>query len=523
MWGRLDVIGRWRRTVVAGALSALVVATTGGCGGSTAATASPDASIPSSSVDASTDDAYRTDGAPPCAGPGCFAPAQPTPYCPADSGHYCTAENHCPDGSQTMLTGTVYDPAGRNPLADVVVFVPEDSDPAHLPPIATGASSCDPCTGSVRDSVTAAFTDSAGHFVLAGVPSGQNIPLVVQVGKWRRATVVPNVVDCATTQLPSSGSGQPRLPRNHTEGSMPQMALLTGGCDNVACFLQNVGVDASEFSAPGAGGRVDVYQGLGATGAGAALSNGVAGDCTTSACPLWSSKQALEAYDNVFLGCECDAHNETKPAPSLQAVHDWIDEGGQVFATHSQATWFSSGPADLQAIANWTSGPASGAPAPFTIDTSFAGGMEFAAWLATVGAATNGVVPLDPADVSTSVASVGSTAQAWIRDGSMTNVVDGGPTGNVKVLTASMPLPPADASPQGYCGRVYVTDIHPGGGQALQDVSVDGSSAPSPVPGACAVGPLSAGEKTLEFFLFDQAMCILGGAVPPPPPPDTTP
>ncbi len=516
MWGRLDVIGGWRRAFVASVLGASVVA----CGGSTVErSSSPDASIDSSSLDASTDDAYEGESGLPCPGPGC-PPAHPAPYCLPDSGLDCYVNTHCSNGAQTTLTGTVYDPAGRNPLGNVVVFVPNDPDPDHLLPIATGASSCVSCTGSVRDYVTATFTDAAGHFVLTGVPTGEEIPLILQVGKWRRATLVPRVMDCATTTLPSSGTGQLRLPRNRREGSLPQMALLTGGCDNVACFLQNVGIDAAEFSAPGAGGRVDVYQGLGATGAGAALSSGVAGDCTTPACPLWSSKQALEAYDNVLLGCECDEHNETKPAPSLQAMHDWIDEGGQVFATHSQATWFKNGPADLQAIANWTSGPASGAPAPFTIDTSFPGGMNLAAWLANLGDATYGVVPLDPADVSTSVTTVvGSTAHAWIRDGSMANVGDGGPTGNVKMLTASMPLPPADASPQGYCGKVNFTDIHPGGGQALQGVSSDGSSAPSPVPGGCAVGPLSAGENVLEYLLFDQTTCTNGGPIPPPPPP----
>ena len=445
------MIRRWRRALVAGVLSAFTVVA-GGCGGSTGASASgPDPSIPSSGLDASTDDASEGESGP-CSGQGC-PPTHPTPDCAPDAALYCYVDNDCPNGSQTTLTGTVYDPAGRNPLANVVVFVPEDPDSDHLSPIATGASSCVSCTGSVRDYVTATFTDSAGHFILAGVPTGRNIPLVVQVGKWRRETFVPEVINCATTPLPSSGSGQLRLPRSRTEGSLPQMAVLTGGCDNVACFLQSVGIDASEFSAPGAGGRVAVYQGLGATGAGAALSNGVAGDCTTSACPLWSSKQALEAYDDVLLGCECDAHNETKPPSSLQAMHDWIDEGGQVFATHSQATWFNSGPADLQAIATWTSGPASGAPAPFTIDTSLAGGMNLAAWLATVGAASNGVVTLEPADVSTSVTSVGATARAWIRDGSMANAVDGGPTGNVKMLTASMPLPPVEPRPRATAGR----------------------------------------------------------------------
>lgn len=177
-----------------------------------------------------------------------------------------------------------------------------------------------------------------------------------------------------------------------------------------------------------------------------------------------------------------------------------------------------NGPADFQAIANWTSGTASGAPAPFTVDTSFGGGMNLAAWLAKLGDAANDAVPIDPADVSTSFTTVGATALAWIRDGSMANVGDGGATGNVKMLTALMPRTPADASPQGYCGTVNVTDIHPGGGQALQEVSSDESSAPSPVPGSCAVGPLSAGDKVLEYFLFDQPTCTNGGPVPPPPP-----
>jgi hypothetical protein len=300
------------------------------------------------------------------------------------------------------------------------------------------------------------------------------------------------------------------------------MALLTGGCDNVACFLQNVGVEPSEFSAPGAGGRVDVYQGLGATGPAAALSNGVAGDCTTAACPLWSSKQALEAYDAVFLGCECDAHDETKPPTSLQAMHDWLAEGGRLFATHSQTTWFENGPVDGRSLAAWTNGPASGATGPFAVNTTFPGGAQLKSWLLNVGALdANGFVPIDPADVSTSVATVSSVANAWITD---TSTADGGaptdtdgaaPTRNVKAFTAGTPL---DAGAMVPCGTINVTDIHPGG-QAISSVSSDGSSAPSAVPAACPVRDLSAGEKLLEFLLFDQSACVLDTPPPPPIPP----
>src|ERR1019366_4211563 len=114
--------------------------------------------------------------------------------------------------------------------------------------------------------------------VLTGVPALANLPLVVQIGKWRRRITVPEVADCATTTLPDSYSGptQLRLPRSQKEGDMPQMAILTGGADDLACFLTRVGVDPSEYAAPHAGGRVDVYRGLppprGFTGPGGGLS-----------------------------------------------------------------------------------------------------------------------------------------------------------------------------------------------------------------------------------------------------------
>ena len=424
---------------------------------------------------------------------------------------------HCPNGGATRISGTVFDPAGRNPLANIAVYIPEH--PQTLEPIALGTSSCSTCETSIGDYVVGAFTDDAGHFVLAGVPTGHNVPLVIRVGKWRRQITVPIVTDCGMTEIPSSGTGQARLPRNRNEGDLPQMALLTGGWDNMACFLYRVGVDSAEFAAPGAGKRVDVYQGLGATGTGAALSNGVAGDCTTAACPLWSSKQALEAYDEVFLGCECDAHDETKPAASLQAMHDWLDEGGKVFATHSQTTWFRNGPADIRSIADWTNGPASGAAGPFIVNDSFFGGMNLKAWLSGVGAAdASGAVAVAAADVSTSVTGVvASNTLAWINDSS--TAVDGGSaqTGNVKMFSAGTP---ADAMPAAYCGKINVTDIHPGGGQALPDVSSDGSSAPASVPAACDSSPLSPGEKALEYLLFDQSACFRSMVHPPPPPPD---
>ncbi|MGO9832819.1 MAG: hypothetical protein ACLP1X_01250 [Polyangiaceae bacterium] len=506
-----------QRAVSLGIVLLVVVCLAGtGCGGSTGEGVGPDASVnsdasPGSDAVLGSGDANKVDSPVAPSGPPCDSGGSAA-TCPASAGLQCDVNTHCPDGGNTSMSGTVYDPAGRNPLYNAIVFVPRN--PATLPPIATGTSSCNTCDVSIVDSVSAAVTDAAGSFTLVGVPTGNAVPLVIQMGKWRRLVQVPQVADCADTPVPAELS---RLPRNQGEGDMPQMALLTGGCDNFACFLRSVGVDAAEFSAPHAGGRVDVYQGLGAAGNAAPLSGGTAGDCTTAACPLWSSKQSLEAYDAVFLGCECDENNQTKPPASLLAVHDWLGEGGEVFATHSQATWFRNGPADFQAAATWTTGPASGATGPFAVDETFPKGVAFQQWLVNVGAAdANGIVPLNAADVSTSVTSVGPMTTEWIDDTSTAPEGGSALSGNVKALSFSTPISDAGVA---YCGRVYFTDIHAGGGQALEDTNADGPGSPAAVPGVCDGGPMTAEEKALEFLFFDKNTVCVGGSEPPPPPP----
>jgi len=179
------------------------------------------------------------------------------PICPPGSPLSCYVNTKCANGAKTTLTGKVLDPAGKNPIYNVVVFVP--NDPNTLPAITPGTNTCSACDTSVGDYVTATLTDHSGGFTLKGVPTGSNVPLVIQIGKWRRKLTIPNIADCKTTAAPNTV----RLPRNQQEGDMPQMALLTGGLDDLGCFLTKVGIDAKEYSAPGAGGRLAVYQGLG--------------------------------------------------------------------------------------------------------------------------------------------------------------------------------------------------------------------------------------------------------------------
>jgi hypothetical protein len=453
------------------------------CGsGQLVATQGPDASIEGGTAanDASNPLPLSLDG------------SAPTDDC--DAGWACRVDTSCT--TPTTLSGRVFDPGGTTPLSNVVVFVPQEVD---LPAITPGYPAC--TTLDIGKYVTATVSHYDGTFTLAGVPTGTQVPVVVQAGKWRRSIYVDIGDECADNAV---ADGMLRLPRSRSEGDMPQMALLTGGEDNLGCFLIRVGIDPSELAAPDAGGRIDVYRGVG----GADVTAVTEGDCTGSSCPLWASAESLAAYDAVLLGCEGAANLQTKPSSALLAMHDWLVSGGKLFGVHSQDVWLSNGPADFPSLATWVDGGASGAPGPFLIDTTAATGQLFRSWGEAVGVTdAGGDLPLASGDIATSVAAVESPAVAWIHDES---TAAGTYAGNAKALSVTV-RPPIEAGEQPACGVAVLTDIHPGGTVPL-----------SPLPGACPTGPLSAEERVLEYLLFfsmEPTPVGCTGCPPPPPPP----
>src|ERR1039457_2541036 len=211
-----------------------------------------------------------------CGGPigdGCGSSITCNGACPAKTtcqGNVCACNDGlrcqvatCTTGS-TTITGKVYDPAGATPLYNVMVFVPNTT----LPSIQHGPS-CDQCPNDQAelaalygDPITAAITGTDGSFTLSHAPSGTNIPLIMQIGKWRRGVTLTPATACPNT--PGDPS-LPRLPKNQSDGntgtvSLPKIALAAGLADRLQCLLMRMGLDTAEFTNPGGTGTVSMYQ-----------------------------------------------------------------------------------------------------------------------------------------------------------------------------------------------------------------------------------------------------------------------
>lgn len=378
----------------------------------------------------------------------------------------------CDNGEKTTLTGKVYDPAGANVLYNVMVYIPAGPNgDAPLPEIKEGVQ-CETCAGLALSPLVSALTDVKGEFILQDVPVADNVPVVVQVGKWRRKFTV-NIKDkCATNPVPDKTF---KLPRNGSEGDMPQIAVTAGGCDALQCLLKGIGIDDSEFVAgPGGKGHVHVFNGAGGTWPGA-----------PSADQLWGAGASMLPYDISLLSCECDEHNENKG--NRMGVHDYVNAGGRVFATHYHYTWLKNSPdPNWTGLAKWSP---SGSATESDVNVSFPKGKALASWLMTVGAsATEGKVSLT--SITGELSSVAPPSQSWILNGASA----------VRYFSFNAPV---EKEPEEQCGRAVYGDLHLMG---------------SGIAACTGAGTLTPQQKALEFMFFDLAACIQADDTPPSPP-----
>jgi len=416
-------------------------------------------------------------------------------------------------GAGTTISGTVFDPAGKNPLYNVLVYVPNTA----LGPIPTGAS-CDRCDSPISGTPVAAnLTGADGKFTITNAPSGTNIPLVIQIGKWRRKVILPTVTKCQNNAF--NDPNTMRLPRNMNDRvagddpgdvHMPLIALSTGHSDALDCLMRKIGISDSEFTPDSGSGRVHMYVGgagkSGDQGAKMLVSGAAFADSYGALFPNYGK---MAGYDMLLLQCEGEQLT-TEKQPFVGNMKRYADNGGRIFAGHLHSAWIRLGLPPWPATADWI-GVGSDLPTPVTanIDTSFPKGDSMATWLVNTGASTTrGQIPLIMGQFS--VANVNmpyAQRWAWVP----MNAMDSMMRPSTQYLTFNTPV---EAKADNQCGRVVFTDVHVslGGG--------DSSHPDVPFPNGCVapIPALTAQEKTLEFMFFDLSSCVqieTGTPVPP--------
>jgi len=394
----------------------------------------------------------------------------------------CQQQNRCDAGVNTV-TGTIVAPTNSaagygnpDPIPGALVYVPNGT----VQPLPQGAS-CTSCAGQASGSpLVTATTATNGTFTLSNVPCGANIPLVIQLGKWRRQIVIPNVACCGNTALAPATT---RLPRTQAEGDMPLIAMVTGSADPMECILPKIGIASSEFTSPTGNGRVRMFQ-----------DNGVSFPGGGTAASLFGNATELMKYDLVIV--DCVGGPTGRSATELANLRTYLNSGGRLYVSHYGYVWLHTN-SPFDTVANWQGNQSS--PTPNTqdawIDTNFPKGATFAQWLQlTGGSSTLGRVTVQQTRRDTNGLPVGSPAQRWIRSDS-----PGGASG-VGALPFQFTFNTPVGVPVGQqCGRVLFSDFH----------VATGGAGGGTFPASCgSAAPMSAQEKVLEFMIFDLTSCI---------------
>lgn len=411
----------------------------------------------------------------------------------------CLNQMACPmvDGG-TSLTGVVLAPTQADagygqpdPIPGALIYVPNgavsslDGD---------GGISCDRCEDGVSGAPLVSTTSNTdGTFRLTNVPCGVNVPVVIQLGKWRRYITVNNPTCCANTALTAD---QTRLPRKQGEfnvnDNIPRIAVVTGSVDTIECVLPKIGIALDQYNVPGQPGRVKFYRDNG----------GRIGTTTPAASTLWNDLNELRKYDMVIL--DCVASEQPKTFLQRQNMEQYANAGGRIFASHFAYVWLYGNPSAISFTSSATFAPGSSSPAnqDARIDTSFPKGQTFAQWVQYVNAQAATSTPMVPRIRITTVrhdltAINNPPGQRWVYGNA------GGSTAENTPFQYTFNTP-TTAQPANQCGRVLFSDFH-----------VINASASAAVWPYCGVGPMTPQEKVFEYLIFDLSSCIRPDVPPP--------
>jgi hypothetical protein len=422
-------------------------------------------------------------------------------------------------GGTTSISGKVFDPAGKNPVYNVAVWVPYDT-PKPMPAGLT-CNCSDLYTGGFVGAY--ALTDATGAFTISPAPaavSGGTVPLVMQIGKWRSQAAISvscgtsNAIPDGTLRLPSRLPTTPSAgtdPLGAVTGDLPSIAVSTGGADTLECLMVRMGVSENEYvGGASATQRIHIFQGYPASAPTMQTS-------PISSQGLWDKATDLAAYDAVLLSCEGAPTN----MPNVQALYTYATTGGRVFASHYHYQWFLGQPWPnlgtwYTSNANQLQNPTFGTiPSTLPNGRPFPGAVAMKTWLGTVGALnSNGELSIVQARHNVDILpNTGEVGSPWMYFDSTNStfpvgaVVD--PISPSSVLYFSYDT--MGQMGEGSCGRIVYSDLHVGGNSGDYDEGPNASGPPGGgiTPGGCNANvPLSDQEKALEFMLFDLTSCL---------------
>ena len=464
-------------------------------------------------------------------------------------------------GTATTVTGTVYDPAGKNPMYNAAVYVPAMPLQPLPKGVPTGADACSCHALFKSGAVTATSTAVDGTFTLPNAPVG-NVPLVLQIGKWRRAIHVTTTACQANPQPDKSLTLPGTLRGAGPDDNVPDIAVSTGQGDTLECLMTRIGVPPAEYVA-GAGttGHVHIFSGGALVGAGGGGSPVAVGKpvgipmpgAPSSPTALWMTQAQLMRYDVTLLSCEGGETYNANP----QALEAYLNAGGRAFGSHFQYSYFA-GPLGTSNRQTYAAPPSWGKNlATWSIDTpsglrdtglvggtmvttlngtttQFAKGTALQQWLMGVGALGTDGVPAGEVAIyqpryNAVVLPANKPSQAWITndpalsdggvEGGPGDGGEGGSTDETMYFSFGTPVgaPAGPAAPQ-FCGRVVFSDLHVTGNPLTKDVTNTPGGRPPPA-GCDTTADLSPQEKVLEFMLFDLSSCVISDTVAPPYPP----
>ena len=127
-------------------------------------------------------------------------------------------------------------------------------------------------------------------------------------------------------------------------------------------------------------------------------------------------------------------------------------------------------------------------------------------WLGTVGALTNGKLPIHYARDNAVVTMANTPSQIWFTADSLSLT-----PGGAQYFSFETPFA-GGSSDTGACGgRVVYSDLHVSGGpNNMSDPNTDYPGfSPGIVPSGCTAHALTPQEKALEFMILDLSSCLI--------------